>query len=172
MAQAGCHPAPGARPQPACELADIVRRYGPAYCRGRRLPLAHLKVLQAIEACRTAALGGHRESCASCGFERYAYNSCRNRHCPKCQSLAKEQWLEARPVRPQQPGRHPRRHPGAAHLGPAVAAALPPALCHPRRRPVVRPPAVAARPPPLPLSGPRPEQGLPRQVPRWVATPL
>ncbi len=96
MAQAGCHPAPGARPQPACELADIVRRYGPAYRRGRRLPLAHLKVLQAIEACRTAALGGHRESCASCGFERYAYNSCRNRHCPKCQSLAKEQWLEAR----------------------------------------------------------------------------
>jgi hypothetical protein len=96
MLGATCQPAPGARPQPACELADIVRRYGPAYRCARRLPLAHLKVLQAIESCRTAALGGHRENCASCGFERYAYNSCRNRHCPKCQSLAKAQWLEAR----------------------------------------------------------------------------
>jgi len=77
-------------------LADIVRRYGPAYRCAHRLPLAHLKVLQSIADCRTAALGGHRQSCAHCGFERYAYNSCRNRHCPKCQSLAKEQWLEAR----------------------------------------------------------------------------
>jgi hypothetical protein len=77
-------------------LADIVRLYGPAYRSAHRLPLAQLKVLQAIENCRTAVLGGHRQSCASCGFERYAYNSCRNRHCPKCQSLAKEQWLEAR----------------------------------------------------------------------------
>jgi putative transposase/transposase-like zinc-binding protein len=100
MLQATCHAAPGPAPQPAphprCELADIVRLYGPAYRRARRLPRAHLKVLQAIESCRTAALGGHREHCAQCGFERYAYNSCRNRHCPKCQSLAKEQWLEAR----------------------------------------------------------------------------
>jgi hypothetical protein len=96
MLQPTCHPAPGARPQPACELADIVRRYGPAYRSAHRLPLAHLKVLSAIESCRTAALGGHRESCAQCGYERYAYNSCRNRHCPKCQSLAKAQWLEAR----------------------------------------------------------------------------
>jgi hypothetical protein len=96
MLPAPCHAAPGARPQPVCELADIVRRYGPAYRSARSLPLAHLKVLQAIESCRTAALGGHREWCASCGFERYAYNSCRNRHCPKCQALAKEQWLEAR----------------------------------------------------------------------------
>lgn len=96
MLQATCHAAPGARPQSACELADIVRRYGPAYRRAHRLPLAHLKALQAIESCRTAVLGGHREHCAHCGFERYAYNSCRNRHCPKCQSLAKLQWLEAR----------------------------------------------------------------------------
>jgi putative transposase/transposase-like zinc-binding protein len=96
MLQASCHPAPGARPQPHCEVADIVRRYGPAYRSAHPLPLAHLKVLQAIESCRTAARGGHRECCAACGFERYAYNSCRNRHCPKCQSLAKEQWLEAR----------------------------------------------------------------------------
>ena len=91
-----CHSTPGARSRPACELADIVRRYGPAYRDARRLPLAHLKVLRAIETCRTAALGGHRESCAQCGFERLAYNSCRNRHCPKCQSLVKAQWLEQR----------------------------------------------------------------------------
>jgi hypothetical protein len=88
--------APGARLPSACELADIVRLYGPAYRGAHRLPLAHLKVLQAIAVCRTAALGGHRERCAQCGFERYAYNSCRNRHCPKCQALAKERWLEAR----------------------------------------------------------------------------
>ena len=89
-----CHQATGAKP--ACELADIVRLYGGDYRDRHRLPLSHLKVLRAIETCRTAALGGHREHCASCGFERYAYNSCRNRHCPKCQSLAKAQWLEAR----------------------------------------------------------------------------
>jgi Putative transposase/Transposase zinc-binding domain len=96
MEQAPCHAAPGARPQPVCELADIVRQYGPAYRAAHRLPRPQLKVLQAIESCRTAVLGGHRESCAQCGFERYAYNSCRNRHCPKCQSLAKAQWLEDR----------------------------------------------------------------------------
>jgi predicted Zn-ribbon and HTH transcriptional regulator len=89
-----CHQATGAKP--ACELADIVRLYGDAFRRTHGLPLSHLKVLRAIEICRTAALGGHRDRCASCGFARYAYNSCRNRHCPKCQALAKEQWLEAR----------------------------------------------------------------------------
>src|SRR5262249_15850261 len=68
MLPAPCHPAPGPRPQPACELADIARRYGPAYRRAPPLPLAHLKVVQAIESCRTAVLGGHRESCAACGF--------------------------------------------------------------------------------------------------------
>ena len=93
---APCHGASGARPQPACELADIFREYGPAYRRAHRLPYAHHKVMNAIEACRTAALGGHRESCAECGWERYAYNSCRNRHCPKCGALAKAQWLEER----------------------------------------------------------------------------
>jgi hypothetical protein len=77
-------------------LADIVRLHGPAYCREHRLPLSHLKVLRAIEVCRTAALGGHRESCTQCGFERFAYNSCRNRHCPKCQALVKARWLEQR----------------------------------------------------------------------------
>jgi len=95
MPQPSCHSA-GARPHNACELADIFRRHGPAYRRAHRLPLSHLKVLRAIEVCRTAALGGHKEHCAQCGFERIAYNSCRNRHCPKCQAFAKAQWLEAR----------------------------------------------------------------------------
>ena len=90
------HPAAGTQPPPACELAEIVRRYGFEYRMAHRLTRPRLKVLRAIECCRTAALGGHRESCAQCGFERFAYNSCRNRHCPKCQTLAKAEWLEAR----------------------------------------------------------------------------
>ncbi|MCY3019619.1 MAG: IS91 family transposase [Planctomycetota bacterium] len=82
--------------RPRFEVADIFRRYGPAYRAGRSLPLSHLKVMRAIETCRTAALGGHVDRCLSCGFERIAYNSCRNRHCPKCQALAKAEWLERR----------------------------------------------------------------------------
>jgi Putative transposase/Transposase zinc-binding domain len=96
MSLPACHGGSGAPPRPACELADVVRRYGTAYRRARRLPYSQHRVLNAIERCRTAALGGHREWCAQCGFERYAYNSCRNRHCPKCQALVKAQWLEAR----------------------------------------------------------------------------
>jgi Putative transposase/Transposase zinc-binding domain len=96
MCQELACPAAGTRPTPACELADIVRRYGASYRDTHRLPRPHLKVLSAIESCRTAALGGHREYCASCGHERFAYNSCRNRHCPKCQAITKAQWLEAR----------------------------------------------------------------------------
>ena len=76
------------------ELADIFRAYGESYRRNHPLPVSHLKVIEAVERCRTAALGGHIERCDSCGFERPAYNSCRNRHCPKCQSLAKVKWLE------------------------------------------------------------------------------
>jgi hypothetical protein len=76
------------------ELADIFRAYGESYRRDHPLPVSHLKVIEAVERCRTAALGGHIEQCDSCGFERPAYNSCRNRHCPKCQSLAKLKWLE------------------------------------------------------------------------------
>jgi hypothetical protein len=76
------------------ELADIFRAYGESYRRNHPLPVSHLKVMQAVERCRTAALGGHLEQCERCGFERPAYNSCRNRHCPKCQSLAKVKWLE------------------------------------------------------------------------------
>src|SRR5882724_12001153 len=76
------------------ELADIFRAYGESYRRDHPLPVSHLKVMQAVERCRTAALGGHLEQCDSCGYERPAYNSCRNRHCPKCQSMAKARWLE------------------------------------------------------------------------------
>jgi predicted Zn-ribbon and HTH transcriptional regulator len=75
------------------ELADLFRQYGESYRQAHRLPASHLKVMRAIETCRTAALGGHLEKCNACGFERPAYNSCRNRHCPKCQSLAKVKWL-------------------------------------------------------------------------------
>ena len=76
------------------ELADIFRQYGESYRRAHRLPASHLKVMRAVEVCRTQELGGHLKQCDACGFERPAYNSCRNRHCPKCQSLAKAKWLE------------------------------------------------------------------------------
>ena len=79
--------------RPSCELADIFREYGEDYRRKHALPVSHLKVMRAVERCRTAALGGHLQQCDACGFERPAYNSCRNRHCPKCQSLAKARWL-------------------------------------------------------------------------------
>jgi predicted Zn-ribbon and HTH transcriptional regulator len=77
-----------------CELGDIFRNYGEPYRQNRALPLSHLRVMRAVERCRTAALGGHLKQCDACGFEHPAYNSCRNRHCPKCQSLAKARWLE------------------------------------------------------------------------------
>jgi hypothetical protein len=76
------------------ELADVFRQYGESYQRAHRLPAAHLKVMRAVSVCRTQELGGHLDRCDACGFERPAYNSCRNRHCPKCQSLAKAKWLE------------------------------------------------------------------------------
>jgi putative transposase/transposase-like zinc-binding protein len=80
------------------EVADVFRCHGDAY---RRACDAHLgrverRVMSAIELCRTAALGGHTEACADCGLVRCAYNSCRNRHCPKCQGQAREEWLAAR----------------------------------------------------------------------------
>jgi len=80
------------------EVADIFRRFGPVYrqAHAERLARAQRRVMSAIELCRTAALGGHVERCDACGHRRIAYNSCRNRHCPKCQSLARAQWLEAR----------------------------------------------------------------------------
>lgn len=84
--------------RPALEVADIFHRHGAAWraAHAGHLSLAQLKVMSAIETCRTAALGGHVEGCEACGFTRIAYNSCRNRHCPKCQGAAARQWLAAR----------------------------------------------------------------------------
>jgi len=75
------------------EVANILREYGAAYRATHNLPLHHLKVMSAISACRTQTLGGHLQECDSCGVEVPAYNSCRNRFCPKCNWLAKEKWL-------------------------------------------------------------------------------
>ncbi len=80
--------------RPKCELAHVFREYGADYRRTHRLPFSHRRVMQAIENCRTSALGGHMEQCNVCGFQHPAYDSCRNRHCPKCQSMAKARWLE------------------------------------------------------------------------------
>ncbi|MCG8274136.1 IS91 family transposase [Aquamicrobium sp. NLF2-7] len=83
--------------RPAIEVADIFRVAGPAYriAHARHLSLDQLKVMSAIETCRTAALGGHVEACTDCGHQRIAYNSCRNRHCPRCQGAAARTWLQA-----------------------------------------------------------------------------
>jgi hypothetical protein len=78
------------------EVADIFRIYGNDYLQNKSLPYAHKKVMHHITVCRTAELGGHIEQCDSCGFQRNAYNSCRDRHCPKCQCLVKEKWLNDR----------------------------------------------------------------------------
>jgi len=77
-------------------MADIFCKYGKAYIESHPMPLEHYKIMNAIVICRTAALGGHIEICDSCGKEQNSYNSCRNRHCPKCQALTKTRWLEAR----------------------------------------------------------------------------
>ena len=82
----------------ALEVADIFRTHGPAWRAAQRghLSLGQLKVMSAIEQCRSAALGGHVLRCEGCGTDQISYNSCRNRHCPKCQSSAAKRWLEAR----------------------------------------------------------------------------
>lgn len=82
--------------QEQVELADIFRRYADDYRRSHTVSYEQLKVMHHIEICRTAVLGGHVEQCDQCAFERIAYNSCRDRHCPKCQTLTKEQWLNDR----------------------------------------------------------------------------
>lgn len=78
------------------EMADIFRQYGEQYKKSHGMNDDQRKVLAAIMACRTALLGGHQEVCEHCGTMRNSYNSCRNRHCPKCQTMAKEDWLEKR----------------------------------------------------------------------------
>jgi hypothetical protein len=85
-------------PRPKLELADIFRAHGPAWRQARagHVSLTQLKVMSAIEACRTEALGGHVAGCAKCGHHHIAYNSCKNRHCPKCQGPAARDWMAAR----------------------------------------------------------------------------
>jgi hypothetical protein len=82
--------------RPAVEVADVIREHGNEFTAryGALLTVAQRKALRDLAACRTAALGGHVERCADCGHERIAYNSCRNRHCPKCQALARARWLD------------------------------------------------------------------------------
>ena len=86
--------------RPALEVADIFRDHGPAWREANRghVSLGQLKVMSAIEDCRTAALGGHVARCENdgCGFTAIAYNSCRNRHCPKCQGALARDWMTAR----------------------------------------------------------------------------
>lgn len=85
--------------RPTLEVADIFGTHGEVYRGQHMLTPQQQKVMHAIEQCRTAALGGHLEVCPQCGFERAAYNSCRDRHCPKCQSLRQAEWIAARKER-------------------------------------------------------------------------
>jgi hypothetical protein len=84
--------------RPPLEVADIVRQAGKDFIEKSRhwLTWQHVRVLRAIQNCRTAALGGHKDRCAQCGHHAISFNSCRNRHCPKCQTNARDQWLAAR----------------------------------------------------------------------------
>jgi len=93
MARAGFHPN-----RPVIEIADILRLHGQDYAPGHAAHLGRVerRVMSAITACRTAILGGHVEACDDCGVTRIAYNSCRNRHCPKCQGQARTKWLTDR----------------------------------------------------------------------------
>jgi len=84
--------------RPKLEVADVFRRYGEAYRQEHdaSMSTAQRRVMTAVEVCRTAALGGHVEQCDECGHQRISYCSCRNRHCPKCQSLARAEWIQRR----------------------------------------------------------------------------
>jgi hypothetical protein len=88
-----------ARDRPPFEIADVVRVHGEAFARSHVLTPEQAAVLRAVARCRTAALGGHLDVCVDCGHERPAYNSCRNRHCPKCQALAQAKWIAEREAR-------------------------------------------------------------------------
>jgi hypothetical protein len=89
-------PEPVVAARPLLEVADVIRSHGEAFLQkyGRYLTATQKKALRDLAQCRTAALGGHVERCLDCGHERPAYNSCRNRHCPKCQALSRARWLE------------------------------------------------------------------------------
>ena len=84
--------------RPPFEVADIIRIAGDSFRQrySASLTWPQRKVLDAIARCRTAALGGHRDACVNCGHQAISYNSCRNRHCPKCQTAARDQWLRKR----------------------------------------------------------------------------
>ena len=90
------HADPEASTGAAPEVADIFRTYGEAYRATHRLSGQQLRVMQAIETCRTAALGGHLAQCDQCGAQVLRYHACGNRHCPKCQTLARVRWVHAR----------------------------------------------------------------------------
>src|SRR5438034_8120882 len=85
-------------PRPPVEVADVIRAAGQSFHERNRkwFTWLHLEVLKAILRCRTAALGGHVDACSECGHQAISFNSCRNRHCPKCQANARDRWLEAR----------------------------------------------------------------------------
>ena len=90
---------PGPAAAGRLDIADIVRAHRPALEASCRLTRSQKRVLTDVAQCRTAALGGHLDRCVACGYEHPSYNSCRNRHCPKCQALAQERWIEARRAR-------------------------------------------------------------------------
>ena len=85
-------------PRPLLEVAEIFRQHGSSFRLTHALSPEQRRVMRAIEVCRTSVLGGHVDQCDACSYQRISYNSCRNRHCPKCQSLARARWLEARLV--------------------------------------------------------------------------
>ena len=93
------HRRPGSTGRPRFDIADIVRAHRDELWTKHGLGPAEGRVLSAIALCRTPALGGHLDVCRSCGHEQPAYNSCRNRHCPKCQALAQERWIASRAER-------------------------------------------------------------------------
>ena len=84
--------------RPSVELADVIRAAGPAFVARSRgwFTWLHLKVVVAILRCRTGLLGGHVDACADCRHQAISYNSCRNRHCPRCQTRARDRWVQAR----------------------------------------------------------------------------
>src|SRR3990172_11648961 len=82
--------------RPRLEVADILRTHGAAYRDRHRVSPEQAAVMRHLAACRTAALGGHVDACGRCGFRRVSYNSCRDRHCPKCQAQERAAWLDAR----------------------------------------------------------------------------
>ena len=82
--------------RPSLEVADILRVYKEAYCADHSVSASQAAVLRRLASCRTAALGGHLDTCDHCGYRRVSYNSCRDRHCPKCQARKRAEWLDAR----------------------------------------------------------------------------